>query len=104
YADPNLRPAIVGVFTDLTGPAPPGMTFAATIDTRYTTNPTTLKLLAIVLAIVCTVIALLALWRLDRLDGRRMRRVIPTRWRTLTAVDGVVIGGFAIWYVIGANS
>ena len=25
FADPNLRPQIVGVFTDLTGPAPPGL-------------------------------------------------------------------------------
>lgn len=104
YADPNLRPAIVGVFTDLTGPAPPGLSFSADIDTRFTTHPTTLKLAAILLSIVCTVIALLALWRLDRLDGRRMHRLIPTRWRTLTAVDVTVLGGFAIWYVIGANS
>ncbi|WP_197376434.1 arabinosyltransferase domain-containing protein [Mycolicibacterium baixiangningiae] len=104
YPDPNLRPAIVGVFTDLTGPAPPGMSFSATIDTRFTTEPTALKLTAILLAIISTVIALLALWRLDRLDGRRMHHLIPTRWRTVTAVDGVVLGGFAIWYVIGANS
>lgn len=104
YADPNLRPAIVGVFTDLTGPAPPGLSFSADIDTRFTTNPTALKLAAIVLAILCTAIALLALWRLDRLDGRRMHRIIPTRWRTVTAVDGVVLGTFTIWYVIGANS
>lgn len=104
YADPNLRPAIVGVFTDLTGPAPPGMWFSATIDTRFTTQPTALKLTAILLAIISTVIALLALWRLDRLDGRRMHHLIPTRWRTFSAVDAVVIGGFAIWYVIGANS
>lgn len=104
YPDPNLRPAIVGVFTDLTGPAPPGLSFSATIDTRFTTQPTALKLAAILLAIACTVIALLALWRLDRLDGRRMQRVIPTRWRTLTVVDGVVVGGSALWYVIGANS
>ena len=104
YPDPNLRPAIVGVFTDLTGPAPPGMSFTADIDTRFTTHPTPLKLAAILLAIICTVIALTALWRLDRLDGRRMHRLIPTRWRTLTAVDAVVLGGFAIWYVIGANS
>lgn len=104
YADPNLRPAIVGVFTDLVGPAPPGLTFSADIDTRFTTEPTALKLAAILLAIVCTAIALLALWRLDRLDGRRMHRLIPTRWRTFTAVDAVVLGGFAIWYVIGANS
>ncbi|WP_328825256.1 arabinosyltransferase domain-containing protein [Mycolicibacterium litorale] len=104
YPDPNLRPAIVGVFTDLTGPAPPGMSFSATIDTRFTTQPTALKLTAILLAIISTAIALLALWRLDRLDGRRMHHLIPTRWRTLTAVDGVVVGGFALWYVIGANS
>jgi arabinosyltransferase B len=104
FADPNLRPAIVGVFTDLVGPAPPGLTFSATIDTRFTTQPTALKLTAILLGIVSTAIALLALWRLDRLDGRRMHRLVPTRWRTLTPVDGVVVGGFALWYVIGANS
>lgn len=104
YPDPNLRPAVVGVFTDLTGAAPQGLSLSADIDTRFTTQPTVLKLIAIVLAIISTVIAVLALWRLDRLDGRRMRRLIPTRWRTLTAVDGVVVGGFAIWYVIGTNS
>ena len=104
FDDPNLRPAIVGVFTDLTGPAPPGLTFSADIDTRFTTQPTALKLAAMLLAIASTVIAVLALWRLDRLDGRRMRRLIPTRWRTATPVDGVVVGGFALWYVIGANS
>ncbi|GJJ20451.1 arabinosyltransferase domain-containing protein [Mycolicibacterium mageritense] len=104
YADPNLRPAIVGVFTDLSGPAPQGLSMSAVIDTRFTTHPTPLKLAAMLLAIVSTVIALLALWRLDRLDGRRMHRLIPTRWRTLTAVDGVVVGGFLVWYVIGANS
>jgi arabinosyltransferase B len=104
FADPNLRPAIVGVFTDLTGPAPPGMQFSATIDTRFTTHPTALKLTAMLLAMVSTVIALLALWRLDRTDGHRMHRLIPSRWRTLSAVDGVVVGGFGLWYVIGANS
>ncbi|WP_435405766.1 arabinosyltransferase domain-containing protein [Mycolicibacterium parafortuitum] len=104
YPDPNLRPAIVGVFTDLTGPAPPGLRFSAEIDTRFTTHPTALKLAAMLLAVVCTILAILALWRLDRLDGRRMHHLIPTRWRTVTAVDGVVLGGFAIWYVIGANS
>ena len=104
YADPNLRPAIVGVFTDLTGAAPQGLSMSATIDTRFTTHPTALKLAAILLSIVATVVALVALWRLDRLDGRRMRHLIPTRWRRFTPVDGAVVGGFALWYVIGANS
>lgn len=104
FPDPNLRPAVVGVFTDLTGPAPQGLSLSADIDTRFTTHPTALKLAAIVLAILSTIIAVLALWRLDRLDGRRMHRLIPTRWKTATPVDGVVVGGFALWYVIGTNS
>ncbi|MET0898305.1 MAG: arabinosyltransferase domain-containing protein [Mycobacterium sp.] len=104
FADPNLRPAIVGMFTDLTGPAPPGLSVSATIDTRFTTAPTPLKLIAILLAIVSTVIALVALWRLDRIDGHRMQRLIPTRWKTFTLVDTTVIGAFLVWYVGGANS
>ncbi|MCU1697207.1 MAG: cell wall arabinan synthesis protein [Mycobacterium sp.] len=104
FADPNLRPAIVGVFTDLTGAAPQGLSLSATIDSRYTTTPTALKLTAMVLAIIATIVALVAVWRLDQLDGRRMQRVIPSRWRTFTAVDVVVVGGFLLWHVLGANS
>ncbi|WP_102145889.1 arabinosyltransferase domain-containing protein [Mycobacterium hubeiense] len=104
FTDPNLRPAIVGIFTELTGPAPPGLSVSATIDTRFSTKPTVLKLTAMVLAIVSTVIALIALWRLDQLDGRRMQRLIPTRWRTFTLTDATVVGGFLLWHVIGANS
>ena len=55
-------------------------------------------------AIASTIVALVALWRLDRLDGRRMRHLIPQRWRTFTAADVVVVGGFLLWHVIGANS
>ena len=104
FADPNLRPAIVGVFTELNGPAPQGLSLSATIDTRFTSKPTALKLIAMLLGIAATVVAVLALWRLDRLDGRRMHKVIPARWRTFTAVDAVVVGGFVIWHVVGANS
>jgi arabinosyltransferase B len=104
YPDPNLRPQIVGVFTDLTGPAPPGLKMSATIDTRFSTTPTTLKLVAMVGAMLATIVALIALWRLDQLDGHRMRRWIPVNWRTFTLVDATVIFGFLLWWVIGANS
>ena len=104
FADPNLRPNIVGVFTELTGPAPEGLSFSATIDTRFSSSPTVVKLTAMVVAVLATLVALFALWRLDQLDGRRATRVIPTRWRTFTTVDGVVVGGFLLWHVIGANS
>jgi len=104
FPDPNLRPQIVGVFTDLNGPAPAGLKLSATIDTRFSTTPTTLKLAAMVLAIVSTIVALVALWRLDQLDGHRMRRLIPANWRTFTVADVAVIFGFVLWQVIGANS
>ena len=92
------------MFTDLTGPAPQGLRLSATIDTRFSTTPTTLKLIAMVLAIVSTIVALIALWRLDQLDGHRMRRLIPANWRTFTLADVAVISGFVLWHVIGANS
>jgi arabinosyltransferase B len=104
FADPNLRPQIVGIFTDLVGPAPPGLSVSATLDTRFSTKPTTLKLAAMIGGIVATIIALLALWRLDRLDGRRMHSLIPARWRTFSAADVVVVGTFLLWHVAGANS
>jgi len=104
FVDPNLRPNFVGIFTDLTGPAPQGLSVSATVDTRFTTKPTAVKLGAMLLAMVATVIALVALWRLDQLDGRRMQRVIPSRWRTFSATDVVVVCGFLVWHVIGANS
>ncbi len=104
FADPNLRPQIVGVFSDLVGPAPPGLSLSATIDTRFSTKPTPLKLAAMLGAIVATIVALIALWRLDRLDGRRMHSLIPQRWRTVTAADVVVVGAFLLWHIAGANS
>ncbi|MFC6128862.1 arabinosyltransferase domain-containing protein [Mycolicibacterium llatzerense] len=104
FADPNLRPQIVGVFTDLTGPAPSVLTFSATIDTRFTSSPSPLKAAAMAAGVTGTIVALLALWRLDRLDGRRARRLIPTRWRAFTAVDVTVIAVSVFWYVAGAGS
>ena len=44
FVDPNLRPNFVGIFTDLTGPAPQGLSVSATVDTRFTTKPTAVKL------------------------------------------------------------
>ena len=104
FADPNLRPTVVGIFTDLKGAAPQGLSVSATIDTRFINRPTVIKYTAMFGGIAATIVALLALWRLDRMDGRRMQRLIPSRWRTFNLVDGVVIGGFLLWHVLGAGS
>lgn len=104
FSDPNLRPQIVGVFTDLTGPAPSGLSLSATIDTRFTSTPSPLKTAAMLAGILGTVVGLLALWRLDRLDGHRARRLIPARWRYFNAVDATVIAVSVFWFVAGAGS
>ncbi|WP_324611448.1 arabinosyltransferase domain-containing protein, partial [Mycobacteroides abscessus] len=104
FKDPNLRPQIVGVFTQLSGPAPQGLSLTAHIDTRFSSSPTLLKLAAMVGAVISTIIAVLALWRIDQTDGHRMHRMIPTRWRYFSAADVVIGGTFVLWFVIGAGS
>jgi arabinosyltransferase C len=100
----DFRPQIVGVFTDLSGPAPPGLHFSANIDTRYTNVPTALKMLAMVIGLVMTVAAMVALHVLDTADGMRHRRILPARWWSLTPLDGVVTAVLVWWHFVGANT
>ncbi len=100
----DFRPQIVGVFTDLSGPAPPGLSFSATIDTRYSTAPTALKMAAMVLGVAMTVTALIALHILDTADGTRHRRLLPPRWWSLSALDGLVVAVLVWWHFVGANT
>ncbi|MBB2993246.1 arabinosyltransferase C [Mycolicibacterium iranicum] len=100
----DFRPQIVGVFTDLSGPAPPGLEFSATIDTRYSTSPTLLKLLAMILGVAMTIVSLGALHVLDRADGRRHKRFLPPRWWSLSPLDGLVAVVLIWWHFVGANT
>ncbi|WP_347133247.1 arabinosyltransferase domain-containing protein [Mycobacterium sp. DL] len=100
----DFRPQIVGVFTDLSGPAPPGLQFSATIDSRYSTSPTLLKVLAMIIGVAMTIIALGALHVLDNADGMRHRRFLPQRWWSLSPLDGVVTAALVWWHFVGANT
>ena len=100
----DFRPQIVGVFTDLSGPAPPGLQFSATIDTRYSTSPTWAKLLAMIVGIAMTIVSLCALHVLDRADGRRHKRFLPNRWWSVSALDGLVATVLVWWHFVGANT
>ena len=100
----DFRPQIVGVFTDLSGPAPPGLQFSATIDSRYSTSPTLLKMLAMILGVTVTLISLGALHVLDNADGMRHRRFLPNRWWSLSPLDGVVTVVMVWWHFVGANT
>ncbi|AKK29888.1 arabinosyltransferase domain-containing protein [Mycobacterium sp. EPa45] len=100
----DFRPQIVGVFTDLSGPAPDGLTLRATIDTRYSSAPTALKMAAMVLGVVLTLIALIALHVMDRADGVRQRRFLPARWWSVGPLDGLVLAVLVWWHFVGANT
>jgi arabinosyltransferase C len=100
----DFRPQIVGVFTDLAGPAPPGLSFSATIDTRYSSSPTLIKMVAMILGVVLTVVALIALHVLDTSDGMKHRRFLPARWWSVTPLDGVVTAMLVWWHFVGANT
>ncbi|BBZ46830.1 arabinosyltransferase domain-containing protein [Mycobacterium parmense] len=100
----DFRPQIVGVFTDLSGPAPPGLSFSATVDTRYSSSPTPLKLAAMILGVALTAVALIALHVLDRADGLRHRRFLPSRWWSIGGLDALVIAVLVWWQFVGANT
>ncbi len=104
----DFRPQIVGVFTDLAGALnlskPPGLSFSATVDTRYSSSPTPLKLAAMILCVVLTVAALVALHLLDTADGTRHRRFLPPRWWSIGGLDALVIAVLVWWHFVGANT
>ncbi|MGQ4615306.1 arabinosyltransferase domain-containing protein [Nocardia sp. R7R-8] len=100
----DVRPQVVGVFTDLAGVAPEGMRVDIHIDSRFSTSPTPLKSAAIGVCLLLTLASLVALHRLDHIDGRSTRRFLPRRWWRLRPTDGVVFAILSVWHFIGANT
>ncbi|WP_040744410.1 arabinosyltransferase domain-containing protein [Nocardia transvalensis] len=100
----DLRPQVVGVFTDLKGAAPGGLSFHMNVDSRFSTAPTVIKLVAMIAAVLCTLIALAALGRLDTGDRRGHRRIFPAHWLKPTWADGAIVGTLLVWHFVGANT
>lgn len=99
----DLRPLVVGVFSDLTT-AVPGLEVNVDVDSRFTSSPTLVKSLAMILAVLSTALALAALAKLDGTDGRGHRRFLPARWWKFSGVDVVVIATLIGWHFFGANT
>ena len=100
----DLRPQVVGVFSELSGQAPAGLSVTAEVDNRYSSSPTPLKLAAMLFGAMCALGSLVALYRLERVDGRRHIRALPARWWVLHWRDGAVAAVLGIWYLIGGNT
>nr|WP_084515083.1 arabinosyltransferase domain-containing protein [Nocardia acidivorans] len=100
----DLRPQVVGVFTDLKGDVPQGLSFHMKVDSRFSTSPTILKLIAIIAAVLLTLLAMGALAVLDTSDGRGHRRIFPRHWLQPTWADGGIIGTLMLWHFVGANT
>ncbi|MBJ7321557.1 arabinosyltransferase domain-containing protein [Rhodococcoides fascians] len=102
--DGDLRPQVVGIFSDLSGAAPADMSVTVDVDSRFSSTPTILKSLIMVLAIACTLLAMGALARLDGTDRRAHRRFFPSHWWKFTGVDVTVLGVLVGWHFVGANT
>ncbi len=98
------RPQVVGIYSDLEGAAPQGLSFSMTVDSRFSSRPTIIKTVAMAGALLCTLLALAALSCLDGNDGRRHRRYFPAHWLRPTLADGGVVGTLVVWHFIGANT
>ncbi|OBJ47548.1 arabinosyltransferase, partial [Mycobacterium sp. 1423905.2] len=81
-----------------------GLSFSATVDTRYSTSPTPLKMAAMILGVLLTGAALIALHILDTADGTRHRRFLPARWWSVGALDALVLAVLVWWHFVGANT
>ncbi|WP_454561884.1 arabinosyltransferase domain-containing protein [Mycobacterium haemophilum] len=100
----DWRPQLVGVFTDLSGPAPAGLRLTAAVDTRYDNSPSVIKFLAMVVGAASTGLSLVALHRLDTRDGRKRKRLLPLRWWRRRPVDMAVLTMLLWWHFVGANT
>lgn len=103
--DPNARPQIIGVYSELPASAPTeGLSFRSTIDTRFVSTPTTLKFWLLLIGILATIASMLALAVLDAQDGRGHHRIFPAGWWRPKWVDGFVTAVLLIWLFVGGNT
>ncbi|MEE3852219.1 arabinosyltransferase domain-containing protein [Gordonia sp. LSe1-13] len=104
-ADPNMRPQIIGVYTDLPPDVPTeGLSYTSTVDTRFSTSPTLLKALVLIVGVLMTIASIVALAVLDSRDGRRFGLGLPKRWWRPKPLDAVVTGALLVWLFVGGNT
>ncbi|WP_158880643.1 arabinosyltransferase domain-containing protein [Amycolatopsis anabasis] len=99
----DVRPRVVGIYTDITGAKDPidGLGVTITPDTRYQSSPTGLKVGIGIFAVLAAIGCLIAVNRLDRGVARRAPRWAPVGWWRLSLRDLTVFGALGAWVFIG---
>ncbi|MBY0386593.1 MAG: arabinosyltransferase domain-containing protein [Mycobacterium pseudokansasii] len=98
------KPQVGGIFTDLEVPAQPGLSARVDVDTRFITNPTAIKTIAMTLGALAVLAGIAALAVLDRQSrgGLRTPRRLPGL--AIWLADAGVIATLLLWHIIGATS
>ncbi|WP_308258988.1 arabinosyltransferase domain-containing protein [Pseudonocardia sp. H11422] len=94
----DLRPAVVGAFTEATNAT--GLRLRLTADTRFQTTISPLKAALAVICVLALLGMLAALRRADR-QVRAPVRALPRRWWRPRVVDVTVTGVLGLWWIIG---
>lgn len=99
----DVRPRVVGIYTDITAAKDPinGLDVAITTDTRYQSSPTGFKVAIGVFGVLSLIGCLIAVNRLDAKGARRAPRWAPVGWWKLTSRDLTVFGVLGAWVIIG---
>lgn len=95
--DGDVRPDVVGAFSEL----PDGVALSVTADTRFQTRLTPVKAALGVVCLVGLLGALLLLGRADRASTARVR-LLPRGWWRPRPVDAAVGALLAGWWLVGA--
>lgn len=102
----DIRPMLTGIFTEMTNTPEnaaaaidAGLQVDVTVDSRFTSSPSMVKIAAMILGVIFTVISLTALHKMDILDRRTTarRRFFPAGWWRPRWLDGVVGGVLVVW-------
>ena len=96
----DYRPQLTGIYTELKDEQQlidAGLSAHVDINSRFTSKPTLIKTLAMVLGLISALISLAALRKLDR-PAPRLRR------QGLKPLDGLVAAVLGFWHVFGANT
>ncbi|MDN5705834.1 arabinosyltransferase domain-containing protein, partial [Corynebacterium casei] len=109
-SEDDLRPQVVGVFTEIEDTpqnlaqlSDAGLNVHVEINSRFTSSPSTIKLIAMIGGVIMMLAALVCIARMDRLDGKKIS-FMPATWKQVRPLDGVVAAILGFWHIFGSNT